>query len=369
GGGLTGATVGGNLVRACLLLLPVFSCEERGESPLLTMDMDHQPTSPPPSPSSHHTLDASTVVPPQTEDYVAFYTFSGSVPPAYRKDVDDDALLLQPSTLDFADYSEPFKSSSPGCSLCGITIDDPHLLSVSGRKYHEDCLRCFLCSSSLAGSKSCWMREEAVYCKGCYEQEFSTKCTGCDRSISAADWVRRARTNVYHIACFGCHQCKRQLSTGEEFAIQENKLLCKQHYLELVEGDSAASKQKTKRVRTTFTDEQINVLQTHFNIDSNPDGADLERIAQQTGLSKRVTQVWFQNSRARQKKYNVKKPGAHGRTDSLPSSEDALSPHSEVSSSEDGLIFPHSVTTTMEETMCTSNVPPQHRMDMRGMGL
>lgn len=27
-------------------------------------------------------------------------------------------------------------------------------------------------------------------------------------------------------------------STGEEFAIQENKLLCKQHYDELVEGDS-----------------------------------------------------------------------------------------------------------------------------------
>lgn len=38
-------------------------------------------------------------------------------------------------------------------------------------------------------------------------------------------------------------------------------------------------------------------------MDSNPDGQDLERIAQITGLSKRVTQVWFQNSRARQKKH------------------------------------------------------------------
>lgn len=42
-----------------------------------------------------------------------------------------------------------------------------------------------------------------------------------------------------------------------------------------------------------------NCLQT----DSNPDGQDLERIANTTGLSKRVTQVWFQNSRARQKKH------------------------------------------------------------------
>ncbi len=63
------------------------------------------------------------------------------------------------------------------------------------------------------------------------------------------------------------------------------------------------SKKKTKRMRTTFTEEQISILQANFQIDSNPDGQDLERIAQITGLSKRVTQVWFQNCRARQKKY------------------------------------------------------------------
>ena len=49
-----------------------------------------------------------------------------------------------------------------------------------------------------------------------------------------------------------------------------------------------------QRVRTTFTDEQLQILQANFQIDSNPDGQDLERIAQITGLSKRVTQrVWF----------------------------------------------------------------------------
>ena len=42
-------------------------------------------------------------------------------------------------------------------------------------------------------------------------------------------------------------------------------------------------------------------------MDANPDGHDLERIAKQTGLSKRVTQVWFQNSRARQKKQTSNK--------------------------------------------------------------
>jgi hypothetical protein len=69
-------------------------------------------------------------------------------------------------------------------------------------------------------------------------------------------------------------------------------------------GDSESyHKNKAKRVRTTFTEEQLQVLQANFQLDSNPDGQDLERIAQITGLSKRVTQVWFQNSRARQKKH------------------------------------------------------------------
>ncbi|ODN04751.1 LIM/homeobox protein Awh [Orchesella cincta] len=149
----------------------------------------------------------------------------------------------------------------------------------------------------------------------------SAQCAKCSRWISSSDWVRRARDSqaeqIYHLACFACDACHRQLSTGEEFALVEKKLLCKTHYQETVESDESEeqeggdpddntrvrNKSKTKRVRTTFTDEQLQILQANFQIDSNPDGQDLERIAQITGLSKRVTQVWFQNSRARQKKH------------------------------------------------------------------
>ncbi|KAJ9581941.1 hypothetical protein L9F63_003694, partial [Diploptera punctata] len=142
---------------------------------------------------------------------------------------------------------------------------------------------------------------------------FGAKCSKCCRGISASDWVRKARDHVYHLACFACDSCKRQLSTGEEFALHEDRVLCKAHYLEILDGGSTSSdeggdsesyhKNKAKRVRTTFTEEQLQVLQANFQLDSNPDGQDLERIAQITGLSKRVTQVWFQNSRARQKKH------------------------------------------------------------------
>lgn len=82
---------------------------------------------------------------------------------------------------------------------------------------------------------------------------------------------------------------------------RENNLIL--FRLEGGDSESYHSKNKAKRVRTTFTEEQLQVLQANFQLDSNPDGQDLERIAQITGLSKRVTQVWFQNSRARQKKH------------------------------------------------------------------
>ena len=63
--------------------------------------------------------------------------------------------------------------------------------------------------------------------------------------------------------------------------------------IEILDNDGSEShtKKKTKRMRTTFTEEQVQILQANFQIDSNPDGQDLERIAQITGLSKRVTQV------------------------------------------------------------------------------
>ena len=48
---------------------------------------------------------------------------------------------------------------------------------------------------------------------------------------------------------------------------------------------------RPKRIRTSFTPQQIALLQASFKTVSNPDGQELERIARATCLTKRVTQV------------------------------------------------------------------------------
>ncbi|XP_043217049.1 LIM/homeobox protein Awh-like isoform X2 [Amphibalanus amphitrite] len=236
--------------------------------------------------------------------------------------------------IDFGDV----KSEPAVCAACRDPISDRYLLQVSEASWHVACLRCSVCGASLEQHQSCFIKGDDVFCREDYIKSFSVSCAKCTRCITASDWVRRARNNVYHLACFACDACKRQLSTGEEFGLHDNRVLCKAHYQEILDGGGTSNdesedgktgaRHKSKRVRTTFTDEQLQILQANFELDSNPDGHDLERIAQVTGLTKRVIQVWFQNSRARQKRYQngMKVKGNFVSHQGLPPSSQGLTP-------------------------------------------
>ncbi|KAJ6222460.1 hypothetical protein RDWZM_001005 [Blomia tropicalis] len=66
------------------------------------------------------------------------------------------------------------------------------------------------------------------------------------------------------------------------------------------------SGQRTKRMRTSFKHHQLRTMKTYFSVNQNPDAKDLKQLAQKTGLSKRVLQVWFQNARAKWRRNNLK---------------------------------------------------------------
>ncbi|GIX85407.1 hypothetical protein CEXT_717591 [Caerostris extrusa] len=64
--------------------------------------------------------------------------------------------------------------------------------------------------------------------------------------------------------------------------------------------------QRTKRMRTSFKHHQLRTMKSYFAINQNPDAKDLKQLAQKTGLSKRVLQVWFQNARAKWRRNNLR---------------------------------------------------------------
>uniref|UniRef100_A0A8C4R3A8 LIM/homeobox protein Lhx1 n=1 Tax=Eptatretus burgeri TaxID=7764 RepID=A0A8C4R3A8_EPTBU len=181
-------------------------------------------------------------------------------------------------------------------------------------------------------------------------RRFGTKCGGCFQGISPSDLVRRARGQVFHLNCFTCLVCRKQLSTGEElYVLDESKFVCKDDYLsnsglkecgansvttcsdrslspdlqeqgpdELIkEADTSASSDKeaaghdaeeqtlgAKRrgPRTTIKAKQLETLKAAFAATPKPTRHIREQLAQETGLNMRVIQVWFQNRRSKERR-------------------------------------------------------------------
>ncbi|XP_074546517.1 LIM/homeobox protein LMX-1.2-like [Halichoeres trimaculatus] len=217
------------------------------------------------------------------------------------------------------------------CEGCTRVISDRFLLRVNGASWHEECLQCAACQQPLTAT--CYCRDSKLYCREDYRRLFSTKCSGCLEKIAPTEFVIRALESVYHLSCFCCCICERQLLKGDQFVLKDGQLLCKSDYerekdlfsaasLDCSDSDKsddedgksdkgpAAGKgsddskdpRRPKRPRTILTTQQRRAFKASFEVSSKPCRKVRETLAAETGLSVRVVQVWFQNQRAKMKK-------------------------------------------------------------------
>ena len=77
-------------------------------------------------------------------------------------------------------------------------------------------------------------------------RRYGTKCSGCDEGILPTNLVRRAKDMVFHVECFCCSICLKEIATGDElYHLGGNKFVCKEDYelqLHEIEGKYLKSK-------------------------------------------------------------------------------------------------------------------------------
>ncbi|XP_015757452.1 PREDICTED: LIM/homeobox protein Lhx1-like [Acropora digitifera] len=206
------------------------------------------------------------------------------------------------------------------CAGCELPISDKFLLKVLDRLWHIKCVHCHDCKSAL--TNKCYSREGKLFCKNDFYRRYGTKCAGCCLGISPNDMVRRAKHLVFHVKCFNCSTCNRQILTGDElYYVGDSKFVCKEDYYQsrlpaksdsdseekdlsygLDEDFDIALGTKRRGPRTTIKAKQLEALKATFAATPKPSRNIREKLAQETGLNMRVIQVWFQNRRSKERR-------------------------------------------------------------------
>ncbi|XP_025204342.1 LIM homeobox transcription factor 1-beta-like isoform X2 [Melanaphis sacchari] len=214
------------------------------------------------------------------------------------------------------DPSEPATVSTV-CAKCECTIADRYIMRVSGRSYHERCLKCTTCALKL--DRSCFVWNSKLYCRQDYDKCVYRSCGSCGDHIAAGELVMRAGECVFHEQCFVCVVCGIRLCTGDQYVIKHSQLFCRPDYEKEVNMMRDEINRNTgewsynhdgrrgpKRPRTILTTQQRRAFKASFELSPKPCRKVREGLAHDTGLSVRIVQVWFQNQRAKMKKIQKK---------------------------------------------------------------
>ncbi|CEF66878.1 Lim1 [Strongyloides ratti] len=248
-------------------------------------------------------------------------------------------------------------TSSSSCYSCKAPIKDRYMLMSDNYYWHEKCLKCYDCKMEL--TEKYFKIDGVQVCKKDYSKRVGNKCGNCKKQIEKTEMVRQIRGKIFHISCFKCSKCFKLFDTGDKIcSLEDGTFACEKDIIiqqgqtfeseseghegeekEIIEdeeddyimeedgesntpnfneinendhlssnGDIDNSKydndliSKRRGPRTTIKSRQLEILKAAFNATPKPTRHIREQLAQETGLSMRVIQVWFQNRRSKERR-------------------------------------------------------------------
>lgn len=94
---------------------------------------------------------------------------------------------------------------------------------------------------------------------------------------------------MFHLNCFTCMMCNKQLSTGEElYIIDENKFVCKEDYL----SNSSVAKENSLHSATTGSDPSLSPDSQDPSQDDAKDSESANVSDKEGVATKMTTRTW-----------------------------------------------------------------------------
>ncbi|NWR33640.1 LHX2 protein, partial [Tachuris rubrigastra] len=269
------------------------------------------------------------------------------------------ATCLSPSPLAFL-FCRRF--SVQRCARCHLGISASEMvMRARDLVYHLNCFTCTTCNKMLTTGDHFGMKDNLVYCRLHFETliqgEYQVHFNHSDVAAGKGPALGAGSANTLGLPYYngvgtvqkGRPRKRKSPGPGADLAAYNAALSCNENDGDHLDRDQQyPSNQKTKRMRTSFKHHQLRTMKSYFAINHNPDAKDLKQLAQKTGLTKRVLQVWFQNARAKFRRNLLRQEntGVDKTSDSTLQAGTPSGPASEISNAS---MSPSSTPTTLTD--------------------
>ncbi|CAB1323847.1 unnamed protein product [Coregonus sp. 'balchen'] len=240
------------------------------------------------------------------------------------------------------DYYRRF--SVQRCARCHLGISASEMvMRARDSVYHLSCFTCTTCNKTLTTGDHFGMKDSLVYCRVHFETiaQGEYPHPGLNYAEMAAKGGGLALPYFNGTGTVQKGRPRKRKSPAMGIDITSYNSGCNENDGDHLDRDQAyPPSQKNKRMRTSFKHHQLRTMKSYFAINHNPDAKDLKQLAQKTGLTKRVLQVWFQNARAKFRRNVLRQENGVDKADGT-----SLPPPS----SDNGALTPPSSTATLTD--------------------